>query len=143
LNFERNLMPSPKSLSQLVESYRFWDVVRLWARERLEHEDIVARALAGAVVRDGLRLQSLDARWVNDVKHNLHLNGQPYVGFCATPQGSMCILRSTALEHMLAIIHRAETPSEQKLAEEFITREDFLSWCEQAGVESPKFWCSG
>jgi hypothetical protein len=55
----------------------------------------------------------------------------------------MCILLSTALEHMLAIIHRAETPSEQKLAEEFITREDFLSWCKQSGEESPNFLCVG
>ncbi len=136
-------MSSPKSLSQLVATYRFWDVVRLWARERLEHEEIVARALACAVVRDGLRLQSLDARWVNDIKHNLQLKGKPYVGFCATPQGSMSILRETALVHLLAILHQAETPSERKLSEEFITREDFLLWCEQAGVESPKFWCDG
>jgi hypothetical protein len=25
----------------------------------------------------------------------------------------------------------------------FITREDFLLWCKQAGMESPKFWCYG
>ena len=31
------------SLSQLVESYKFWDVVTLWAKEKLEHEDIVAK----------------------------------------------------------------------------------------------------
>ena len=135
-------MTSPKSLSQLVESYRFWDVVRLWARERLEHEEIVARALARAVVCDGLKLQSIDARWANNVKQGLQLKGQPYVGFCATPQGSMCILRATALEHLLAIVHRAESPSQQRVAEEFIVREDFLAWCALAGVDSPKFWGS-
>jgi len=31
------------SLSQLVESYKFWDVVTHWAKERLEHEETVAR----------------------------------------------------------------------------------------------------
>lgn len=133
-------MTSPKSLSQLVESYRFWDIVRLWARERLEHEEIVARALARGVVCDGLKLQSLDARWVDQAKQNLALNGQPYVGFCAKPQGAMCILRATALEHLLAIVHRAEIPSPQKLADEFIARDDFAAWCRQTGVASPRFW---
>lgn len=136
-------MPSRKSLSQLVESYRFWDVVRLWARERLESEEIVARAMARAVVCDGLNLQSLDARWVTRPHQNLELKCHPYVGFCATPQSSMCIVRAAALDHLLAIIHRAETPSPQKLAEEFILRKDFLAWCQRAGVESPRFWSAG
>lgn len=136
-------MPSPKALSQLVESYRFWDVVRLWARERLEHEEIVARALARAVVCDGLKLQSIDARWVKQSNQDLKLNGQPYVGFCATPQSSMSILRATALEHLLAVIHRAESPSRDKLNEEFVTRADFLSWCSNAGIDAPAFWGAG
>jgi hypothetical protein len=40
-------------LSQHVESYRFWEVVTQWAQERLQHEHVVARVLAKAVVRDG------------------------------------------------------------------------------------------
>lgn len=47
-----------------TESYKFWDVVALWAKEQLESEEVVARALAKAVIRDGLRLQSTDIRWV-------------------------------------------------------------------------------
>ena len=133
-------MPSPRSLGQLVESYRFWDIVRLWAHERLEAEEIVARALAGAVVSDGLLMQSVDARWADGKSEQMEFRGQPYVGFCARPQAPMCILRATALEHLLAITHRAETPSQQKLAEEFITRGDFQRWCEGVGFPLPRFW---
>ena len=133
-------MTAPKPLSQLVESYRFWDVVRLWARERLESEEIVACALARAVVCDGLSLQSLDARWVTSPNQHLELKFHPYVGFCAMPQGPVCILRAAALDHLMAIIHRAEIPSQERLAEEFILRKDFHAWCQRAGVESPKFW---
>ena len=46
--------------SQLVESFRFWDVVALWARERLEHESLIARVLATGIIRDGLRFQSTE-----------------------------------------------------------------------------------
>jgi hypothetical protein len=46
-----------------VESYKFWDIVTLWAKEQLEAEEVIARALAKAVIRDGLRLQSTDIRW--------------------------------------------------------------------------------
>jgi len=133
-------MSSSQSLSQLVESYRFWEVVRLWARERLENEEIVARALARAVVCDGLKLQSVDARWVGGSNQAIEFKGQPYVGFCAAPQAPMCILRATALDHLLAVIHRAETPSQLKLSEEFITREDFRAWCENSGLSLPVFW---
>lgn len=133
-------VPNPKSLGQLVESYRFWDIVKLWAREQLENEEIVARALARAVVCDGLKLQSVDARWINNANQLVEFKGLPYVGFCATPQSSICVLRSTALDHLLAIIHRAETPSQQKLADEFVTREDFRAWCEATGIGLPAFW---
>ena len=47
-------------LGQYVESYRFWDVVVLWGRETLQHEYVAARAMARGVVRDGLRVQSVD-----------------------------------------------------------------------------------
>lgn len=136
-------MQSSRPLSQLVESYRYWDVVRLWARERLEHDEVVARAIARAVVCDGLMLQSVDARWVMGSDPNLELAGRPFVGFCAAPGCPMSIIRATALEHLLAVVHCAEVPSPQKLAEEFFVRADFLSWCERSGVEHPRFWCDG
>jgi hypothetical protein len=133
-------MTPPASLGQRVASYRFWDIVRMWARERLEHEEIVARALAGACIADGLRVQSVDARWAGQGGKDLPLNGNPYVGFCARPDTPLSILRATALEHLLAIVHRAETPSPERLSEEFVTREDFLSWCARAGIPAPRFW---
>ena len=50
------------NLGHHVESYRFWDIVTQWARETLQHEIVVARALAKGVVRDGLRAQSVDPK---------------------------------------------------------------------------------
>ena len=47
---------------QLVETYKFWEVAALWARERLENELVVARSLARGIVVDGLRFQSVDPR---------------------------------------------------------------------------------
>jgi hypothetical protein len=52
----------------------------------------------------------------------------------------MSVLRATALEHLLAIVHRAETPSPDRLSEEFVTRDDFLAWCAGASIEAPRFW---
>ncbi|MBI5279570.1 MAG: hypothetical protein HY854_24270 [Burkholderiales bacterium] len=52
-------------MSQFVESYRFWDVVTLWAQKQLQHEHIVARVLARGVMRGGLRMQSVDPRWTD------------------------------------------------------------------------------
>ena len=53
----------------------------MWAKERLEHEEIVARALAVALIRDGLVLNSVDARWM-EAKEKVEFKGYPYVGFC-------------------------------------------------------------
>lgn len=33
--------------SELVESYKFWDIVALWGRERLEHDVIIALDVRG------------------------------------------------------------------------------------------------
>ena len=128
-----------QALSQRVESYRFWDVVSLWARERLEHEDIVASALAAAVIRDGLRLQAVDARWL-DGKPEVDFRGYPYVGYRARPDSAMSILRATTLAHLLAIVEKAERPQRQSLGEEFIQREDFRQWAEAQGIRLPDFW---
>jgi len=133
-------MTTPHPLTPFVESYRFWDVVTLWARERLEHEEIVARVLARAVVCDGLRLQSVDPRWLKGDDRGIEFKGYPYVGFCAKPGAPMCVLRSEALEHLLAVVHRAETPQREKLAEEFVLREDFRSWASDTQLRLPTFW---
>src|ERR1700730_623198 len=82
----RSAAPShgPMPARHQVESYKFWDVVTLWAKEQLEAEEVIARALAKAVIRDGLRLQSTDIRWAKGAA--LELRGEPFVGFYAAPE---------------------------------------------------------
>lgn len=127
-------------LSAFVESYRFWDIVTLWARERLEHEDIVASALARGVIRDGLRLQSVDPRWVKGDDAGLEFRGYPFIGFRASPDAPMCILRAEALEHLLAVVRAAERASRRRLAGEFVSRADFRIWANAQGIALPAFW---
>ncbi|HEY0665551.1 MAG TPA: hypothetical protein VGD24_05765 [Gallionella sp.] len=134
-------MTTPAPLTQFIKTYRFADVVTLWARERLEHEAIVASALARAVICDGMRLQSIDDRWANDSNRQpIEFRGYPYVGYTAGPDGSMSILRASALEHLFAIVERGEEPQMGKLGEEFITREDFHAWLFASGLPLPRFW---
>ena len=136
-------MTQRQTLTPFIESYRFWDVVTLWGRERLEHEEIVARVLAQAVIRDGLRVQSIDTRWVKGNDHTIEFRGYPYVGFCAKAGLPMCVLRAEALEHLLAIVQRAETPNRERLADEFVLREDFRAWVAVTGCPLPTFWFGG
>lgn len=80
-------------LSQHVENDRFWEVVTLWAQGRLQHEHIVARALAKAVVRDGLRGQSAAPRWLTP--GTSELRGAPLVGSVAGDgQLPICVPKS-------------------------------------------------
>ena len=92
-----------------IESHRFWDIVTLWAKEQLESEEVIARALAKGVVRDGLKLQSTDAQWAKGKA--MELKGQPFVGFCATPGAEIAVLRAEALEHLLGVVRQAKRPS--------------------------------
>jgi hypothetical protein len=133
-------MSNPAPLSQFVETFRFADVVAMWARERLEHEAIVASALARAVICDGLRLQSIDERWANSPDKPIEFLGYPYVGYTAKPNGTMSILRASALDHLFAIVERGKTPVLKKLHEEFIARNDFRDWLLAAGLPLPRFW---
>lgn len=123
-----------------VESFKFWDVVTLWAKVELESEEVVARALAKGVVRDGLRLNSTDLRWVKGNASDFALDGQPYVGFCAKPGGELCVLRAEALEHLLAVVRQARRPSRKVLREEFILRDDFRRWLRSTKQPLPAFW---
>jgi hypothetical protein len=123
-----------------IESYKFWDIVTLWAKEQLETEEIVARALAKGVVRDGLRLQSTDIRWTKG--KSMELKGQPFVGFCAIPGAEVTVLRAEALEHLLGVVRQARRPSRSLLREEFITKDDFRHWLRDTGQELPAFWFS-
>lgn len=128
------------SLSQLVESYKFWDVVTLWAKEKLEHEDIVASALARGIIRDGLKFQSIDTRWVKNKE--LEFRGEPFVGFVSKPGDSVAVLRTEALEHLLAIVRTAKKPSRKILKDEFVLKADFRNWVTETGQSHPIFWFS-
>jgi hypothetical protein len=124
---------------QMVESYKFGEIVALWARERVEHELVVARALARGVIVDGLRLQSVDPRWL---KQDRSLNGYPYVGYVAVPDGTPILLRAEVLEHLLSVVRSGAEPDVALLNVEFITRSDFLQWLLATSQALPRFWFS-
>ena len=123
-----------------VESFKFWDIVTLWAKEQLESEEVVARALAKGIVCDGLRVSSTELRWAKDETPTVALDGQPYVGFCAKPGGEPCVLRAEALEHLLAVVREARRPSRKTLRDEFILRDDFRRWLLSTKQPLPAFW---
>ena len=125
-------------LSHLVESYRFWEVVSQWAQDTLQHEHVVARALAKAVVRDGLRVQSVDPRWLTP--GTFELRGAPMVGFVAAEGMLPVFLRASALTHLRSIVERAATPQPEALFEEFMTKQDFHAWLTRSGLALPAFW---
>ena len=125
------------ALSNNVESYKFWNVVTLWARERLEHEDIAASALARGIIRDGLKFQSIDTRWGD--KKEIEFKGDPFVGFAAKPGNAVMVLRADVLEHLLAIVRAAKKPSRKILKNEFVLKADFKEWIEDSGQTLPSF----
>jgi hypothetical protein len=128
------------STSQLVESYRFWDVVTLWARETLEHEDIVARSLARGVIRDGLRFLSIDPKWIKTDKVEVEFRGYPYIGYCAKPDCQIVVLKAEVLQHLLSIVERAEVPSRNLTHELFVSKVDFRNWLQATNQSIPDFW---
>ena len=125
-------------LSRHVESYRLWEVVAQWARERLEHETVIARVLAKGVLREGLRAQSVDARWLN--VGSFELKGAPLGGYVARDGDLPIFLRASALAHLQAIVERATVPEPQLLADEFITKQDFYAWLIRSHIRPPTFW---
>lgn len=126
--------------SQHVESYRFWEVVRLWARERLQHEVLIARLLATGFIKEGLRVHSQDPRWLSGASGRVELRGYPYVGYSSAPGQPPVIIRASALEHLLAIVNSAREPEQQQLHEEFITKAEFRAWLIGRGLTLPRFW---
>lgn len=125
-------------LSRHVESYRFWEVVAQWARERLQHEHVVARVLAKGVVREGLRVQSVDARWVT--AGTFELRGAPLVGYVAREGDLPIFIRASALAHLRQVVERAAVPEPEALSEEFITKQDFQAWLAHSQIAEPSFW---
>ena len=131
-----------RPLSTQVESYKFWDVVTLWSKERLENEEIVARVLARAVICDGLILNSVDPRWVKSAEGKGELKGYPYVGYCPVHGGELMILKAESLAHLLSIVREATSPSRDILSNEFVHREEFKCWLVWADEPYPAFWFS-
>lgn len=125
-------------LSRHVDSYRFWEVVAQWARERLQHEHVVARVLAKGVVRDGLRVQSVDPRWLN--VGSFELRGAPLVGYVAREGDLPVFLRAGALGHLRDMVERAAVPDPALLADEFMTKQDFHAWLIRSHILPPSFW---
>src|SRR4051794_32602581 len=130
-------METMKQPQQMVESYKFWDIATLWAREGLEHDVVIARALARGIIVDGLRAQSVDARWL---KSDGSLRGYPYVGYATDPKSPPVLLRAEVLEHLLAVVRSALVPSREILTAEFVLREDFRAWLKATGQPFPSFW---
>ena len=127
-------------LGHKIESHKFWDIVTLWAKERLEHESLIARALATAVVREGLMLNSTDPKWLKADDGKLELRGTPYVGYDPLGYGEIMILKAETLEHLLGVVRAAREPDKTRLTNEFIFRSDFAKWLVWSGEEWPKFW---
>ena len=127
-------------LTEYAESYRFWELVNLLAQEQCLNEDIVARALATAVAREGLLMHSVDPKWLKVNGADLEMKASPYVGYCSIPGGEVMVLKSVVLEHLLAIARNAELPSRDILCEEFVYKNDFKSWTVFCDEKLPHFW---
>ena len=125
-------------LSQHVESFRFWDVVNQWAQEQVVHEHVVARAMAKGVLRDGLRMQSVDPRWTHP--GTFELRGAPLVGYVAREGVLPVFIRVSALSHMRQIVERGAQPDPKLLFEEFVTKQDFGAWLARERLPVPHFW---
>jgi len=127
-------------LGHKIESHKFNDIITLWAKERLEHETLIARALITAVVKDGLMLHSTDPKWLKGDNGKFELKGTPYVGYDPLGSGEIMVLKTDVLEHLLSVVSSAKEPDKSKLSDEFIFRDDFARWLSKSQEEWPKFW---
>jgi hypothetical protein len=129
------------TLSRHVESYPFWEVAVRWAAERNEDVTIAARAMAKGVLREGLRVQSVDARWSKP--GTFDLRGVPLVGYVALEGVLPIFIRASALSHLRGVVERAQAPDPKALSEEFLTKQDFHAWLVQWDMPKPAFWYGG
>ena len=120
-----------------VDSFRFADVVKHWARERLVHEVLIGRELARGIIRQGLRFNSVDPKWTQS---SIELRGSPLVGFSARQGTPPILLRAIALEHLLAVEREAVDPDLYLLSDEIVTRNDFRVWLVKTGRPLARFW---
>jgi hypothetical protein len=128
-------------LSRHVESYPFWEVASRWAAERREDVHLVARAMARGVLREGLRVQSVDALWSKP--GTFDLRGAPLVGYVALEGMLPIFIRASALTHLRNVVERAASPDPKALSEEFVTKQDFRAWLVQWDIARPAFWYGG
>ena len=124
-------------LSKEIDTYRFWDIVELWGRELLEHDVIVSRKLALGIIKEGLRFQSTDPKWLEPSEE---LMSYPYVGYSAIPGENPIIIKAEVLEHLLAVSAEKEDASKLIMHNEVIRRADFKAWLVRTGQSFPGFW---
>jgi hypothetical protein len=126
------------SLSRHVDSYPFWEVAIRWAAERSEDVTPVVRAMARGVLREGLRVQSVDSRWSKPGM--FELRGAPLVGYVALEGMLPILIRASALTHLRQVVERAADPRPDALSSEFLTKQDFQAWLMQWDIARPSFW---
>ena len=120
-----------------IESYKFWDIVELWGRERLEHDVVISKELAIGIIKDGLKFQSTDPNWLNSSEELL---SYPYVGYSAVPGEKPIIIKAEVLEHLLAVSRDDIDASKLILQDEAVSKNDFKSWLVRTGQSFPNFW---
>ena len=126
-----------KDNSHIVESYKFWDVVSLWGRERLVHEVLVAKELIKGIICDGLRFQSDDPKWMQASEN---FRAYPYVGYSANQDELPIVIKAKVLQHMLSVVQEDAEPSRVIIGSEHVTKSDFQKWLVRTGKSFPKFW---
>ena len=124
-------------VGQIVDSYTFGDIVRLWSRERLVHEVLVARELARGVLDEGLRLQSVNPK---HMKSSESLRRSPYIGYAGRDKKNPVLLKDTAFEHLRIVAACKVDASLDILRYEFVTKDDFRDWLVHTGRSMPVFW---
>ncbi|MCK5684256.1 hypothetical protein KAJ27_09040 [bacterium] len=120
-----------------VESYKFWDIVKLWGRETLEHDVIIARKLAQGVIKKGLRFQSTNPKWLNSTEELL---SYPYIGYTSIATEGPIIVKAGVLAHLINVAEETADPSELVLKDEVVLKNDFKKWLVRTGQAFPKFW---
>ena len=127
-------------LNHPVEAYAFCELVHLWSAERGESEAQVAAALANGVLYEGLVMQSLEADTLDLDQGRLEFRGAPFLGYRASPESPLLVIRSLALRHLVGIARDADRPAREFLAQEYVDREDFRAWLVISGRALPQFW---
>ena len=120
-----------------VDSYTFGDIVRLWARESLVHEVLVARELAKEVVDEGLKLQSVNPK---HLESSASLRGEPYLGYSGLDRNSPVLLKADAFRHLCEVARGGLDASFDVLRYEFVTQTDFRDWLVHTVRPFPEFW---